>query len=68
MIKIGSLVSRAMTIILYYDDKAKSNPYRIYKKYWDNGWHKKLIEKYENLASCTWWIAHFIQDHDQDRI
>ena len=46
-------------VIKYYGEL---NPYRIYHLYRDigkNGFpvdHKKLMEKYANLASCFYWF------------
>ena len=52
------------SVVKFYG--VKTNPYRIYHHYNDfddSGRlkeHKKLMEKYENLASCFYW---FIQNN-----
>lgn len=46
-------------IIVTMDDKAKCNPYRIYRKWFsldDCGWHKTLVEKYADLNSVIYWL------------
>lgn len=32
------------------------NPYRLYKQWYDRGWHKKLLEKYANFFSVIEWL------------
>ena len=27
------------------------NPYRLYKVWWDGGWHRKLIDKFDDIQS-----------------
>ena len=38
------------------DDAAKTNPFRLYRKWWDGGWHRKQIEKYGNFESIIYHI------------
>lgn len=66
MKKIGELNALAGLFVLYYDPEDR-NHYKLYKKWYDKGWHKKLIEKYANLSSCTDYIANFIYRHDEDK-
>lgn len=67
MKKIGELHTKAAYFVLYYDESAKYNPYRLYQKWYDAGWHKKLIEKYADLYSCTIWINNFVAQHNEER-
>jgi len=57
MKKIGELKTPGIHFVIYCDENAKVNPYRIYRKYWDNGWKKRLLEKYADLYSCTCYIC-----------
>ena len=66
MKKIGDLNAMAAHFEIYYDEKAKYNPYKIYNKWYYKGWHKQLIEKYADLFSCTEWINNFIRNHNED--
>lgn len=32
------------------------NPFRLYRKWWDGGWHRKQIVRYGNFESVMWHI------------
>lgn len=38
------------------------NPYWLYERWWDMGEHKKLIQKYSDLASCLHCIIGMAYD------
>lgn len=65
MKKIGELNALAGSFVIYYDE-ADRNHYKLYQKWYDRGWHRKLIEKYADLFSCIIWINNFIQMHNED--
>lgn len=67
MRKIGSLSTRANLFEVYLDNNSKTNPYSIYRKWYDKGWHRKLIVRYGNLSSCTAWIHQYVMDHDEEK-
>lgn len=72
MKKIGELNTKSMNIIIKYDDKAKANPYRIYRRYW--GYNKygygttkeELLQKYSDLYSVTVWVADYVGRHNEE--
>ena len=66
MHKIGMLDTKAVLFEVYYDDKAKTNPYKVYNKYWDHGWHKKLLLKYADLASCVNFINCYVKQNNEE--
>ncbi len=74
MKKIGGLSFRDGNIIgIYYDEKAKYNPYRIYSVSYARDidgkifkTKKKLIEKYADLSSCTEWLNEFARAHYEE--
>ena len=35
------------------DYNAKYNPYRLYRVWWDGGWHRKLIDKFGDFQSVV---------------
>ena len=37
--------------ICIFFENVKVNPYHLYEKWYDNGWHKKQIEAYGNFVS-----------------
>lgn len=65
MKKIGELNALAGSFVICYDE-TKYNHYKLYKKWYDNGWHKKLIDSYADLASCTWAIHDFVWQHNEE--
>ena len=40
--------------VIYAEGQA--NPYRIYRRWYDRGEHRKLCMKYADLNSCLWWF------------
>ena len=66
MEKIGMIHPRGTYFDIYYDDKARCNPYRVYHRYWDRGWHKRLLVKYANLGSCIAYINNYVMGHDEE--
>lgn len=66
MKKIGELNALAGSFLIYYDSTEAHNHYKIYNKWYNNGWHKMLVEKYADLFSCTAWINDFISRHNED--
>lgn len=64
MNKIGELNAKAATFVIYYD-REDTNPYKVYWKYYENGYHRKLVVKYADLHGCTAWISNFILSHDE---
>ena len=60
MRKIGELKTNTTTLVIYKNDEARCNPYRIYRKWYEGGWHRELLEQYEDLASCTFYISDYV--------
>ena len=66
-LKIGELDTIVGLFVIIYDSADKYNHYKIYQKWYDKGWHRKLVEKYADLYSCTNWINNFVACHNEDR-
>ena len=66
MKKIGELNALAGSFVIYYDEADKNNHYKLYKKWYNGGWHRHLIEKYADLFSCTSWVNEFIEYHNEE--
>lgn len=66
MKKIGELNALAGSFIICYDEKEAHNHYKIYHKWYNQGWHKMLVEKYGDLYSCSCWIHNWISQHNED--
>lgn len=45
-------------ICIKTDDK--TNPYRLYKTWWNMGNHRKLINKYGDFSSIMWTLHQII--------
>ena len=55
MRKIGEIRSN-ITFIIKIEDEDKQTPYRVYRRWYDNGWHEKLVDKYRNMYCCILYI------------
>lgn len=41
------------------------NPFRIYHKWYENGgWHRKLLDSYQNLFGVICFMEHYCREHD----
>ena len=65
MRKIGELNTKKVHFVIYHDENTKCNPYRIYSKWYNNGWHKSLLAKYEDLLSCIHYIEFYVRNNYQ---
>ena len=65
MHKIGELNTIHGTFEIKYDEKDRCNPYKLYAKWYDGGYHRKLLVKYGDLYSCTLAIADYIKTHNE---
>ena len=43
--------------IVTHDDKRKTNPYTVYRKWYDNGWHSRKVNAYGDFNSCVCCIC-----------
>ncbi len=43
-----------------YDDGGQMNPYRLYKVWYNCGWHREQIARYHEFESVMWHIHHII--------
>ncbi len=67
MYKIGELKAKGAHFVLYYDQNAIFNPYKIYNQYFLNGRkRRKLLQRYANLFSCTIYINDYVRCHDEE--
>lgn len=69
MKKIGELITKKVRFEVYYDDKARFNPYRVYQRYWSvstHTWHRKMLDKYADLYSCTILINEYVKDNNEE--
>lgn len=57
MRKIGELNTGMKTFTIYIDQKYQ---YRLYRKYYNNGWHKNLIKKFDSLYDCNQFIGQYL--------
>ena len=56
--KVMDLQMDGNTYICVKDSTAKHNPYKLYRKWWDGGWHKKKIVEYCDMDSI---LFHLLQ-------
>lgn len=43
--------------------KGDKNPYRLYRKWWNNGWHRKQVARYANFASVLFWLTDYSESN-----
>lgn len=67
MKKIGELNTNHGTFEIKYDEQDRYNPYKLYAKWYDGGYHRKLLVKYADLHGCTNAINEFVRTHDETR-
>ena len=48
-------------IIIYH--YGKINPFRIYRKYWKEGWHKEMLNKYADFNSCLCFVNSYYREN-----
>lgn len=54
--KIMEMNDRNNHYICILDTTAKHNPYKIYRKWYDDGWHRKKVNEYGDFQSVLWYI------------
>lgn len=57
MNKVGEITTMGLKFVVLY--KEGLNPFRLYRKYYHNGWHQELIAKYAGMGSC---LAHMLDE------
>lgn len=45
-----------------YYEEGKRNPWRLYKIWWDQGEHRKLLVEYANFISVSMYIDQLFRD------
>ena len=45
-----------MRFVCIYDTTKRYNPYRLYKHFYEDGWHRKKIAEYADAESVLWHI------------
>lgn len=71
MNKIGEIKPKGVPkMTVYYDPKAKANPYRVYKEwmgYTEHGCRerKQLVDKYADLETAMWELLHYCRWHNE---
>lgn len=59
--KIGELQTPAYHYEVFCDPY-DINPYKVYRKWYDQGWHRKLITKYADLFSVTCLVNQLVKE------
>lgn len=56
--KVMDLMFYGKHYICIKDSTTTRNPYKLYEKYYDNGWHRKKITEYSDIDSV---LFHLLQ-------
>lgn len=60
MIKVGEVMDSGLRFqVMRVDDE--TNPYRVYMKWYSDGWHRKQIAKYSDMVSCMVLITDYMR-------
>ncbi len=54
--QVMDMCDRGIRYVCIYDSTAKRNPYKLYRKWYDMGWHRKKETEYDDFQSVLWHI------------
>ena len=57
--KVAEVCERGVRLIMIHDQKDKYNHYKVYRKWWDTGWHKKQLSKWGDFLSAWQYMYEF---------
>ena len=60
MRKIGEIETGNIRFVIKYDNADQYNHYKVYRKWYENGWHNSLIAEYANLYGCMCVIEDYV--------
>ncbi len=67
MKKIGELNMTEINFVMYYDEKEKYYHYKLYEReFYNNGWHRGMIAKYQDLNSMMQYLARYTIYHNEE--
>jgi hypothetical protein len=73
MTKIGYISPNGVhTLCIYYDAKAKKNPYRVYLEWkevsgpYDLRSRRKMVAQYADLYSCAFVLLGWCKEHNEE--
>lgn len=55
MKKVAEIQLNGFKVICIQDGN-KTNPFRVYRVWWDGGRHRKLLVKYADMKSVLWYL------------
>ena len=73
MTKIGEIHPAGVVALrIVYDDKAETNPYRVYQEWMELGPYglrkrQKLVVRYADLLSSMTVLMHYVEAHNEER-
>ena len=54
--QVMNICERGHHWVCIYDTAAKHNPYKLYQKWYDMGWHKRKVVEYADFQSVLWHL------------
>ena len=57
--KVAEICEKGVRLIMICDEKDMCNPYKVYRKWWETGWHKKQLGKWGNFLSAWQYMYEF---------
>lgn len=64
MKKVGEVITKKVHFVIYHDE-SKEKAYRLYSKWYNQGWHKSLLTDSDNLYTCILFIEDYVQRNYQ---
>ena len=55
--KVLEINEDGIHVVCIKTEADKVNPYKLYKVWWDQGWHRKELTRYGEFKSVLWHIA-----------
>ena len=53
-------ISNSRCTLKAYHDPGKLNPYKVYRVYYDRGWHKRKLNEYADFNSILCFIKEYM--------
>lgn len=54
--QVMNISERGHHWVCIYDTAAENNPYKLYQKWYDMGWHRTKVIEYADFQSVLWYL------------
>ena len=60
MTKVGELRTKKAHFVIYNDESDQVAPFKVYRKWYDSGWHRKLEDSGATLYKCLLFLEDYV--------